>query len=92
MTQGIELKGVTDQNWKEIASDTGVQAGVPKMGLIAWNYDFPDEPLESKFLGKAGIIFLIHDAENGNVPGLGDAMRSGLIEPQAIADSVESLE
>ncbi len=89
LTQGIDLKGVNDKNWKEIASETGAQNGVSKMGLIAWNYAVPDEPLQGGSLAKSGIIFLIHDAEIGAVPGLGDAMRSGLIESSEISTMVE---
>lgn len=81
MTRGFDLKGVNDRTWKEIASETGTENRVPKMGLLAWNYAIQDEPLQRSCLSKAGIIFLIRDAEHPDVPGLGDAIRSGLIEP-----------
>ncbi|HMX98527.1 MAG TPA: hypothetical protein PKC44_01950 [Agitococcus sp.] len=80
MLQGIDLKGVNDQGWKEIASETGTKSGVPKMGLIAWNYTAPNTPLPRGNLNKAGIIFLIRDTKRVDTPGLGDAIRSGLIE------------
>lgn len=86
MVQGLDLKGVNDQAWKEIASETGAENGVRKMGLIAWNYNVPDGKLHRSNWSKAGIVFLIRDAGGPNVPGLGDAIRSGLIEP-AVAPS-----
>jgi hypothetical protein len=79
MVQGLDLKGVNDQGWKEIASETGEESGVRKMGLIAWNYTVPDAPLSRSNLNKAGIVILIRDAGRVDVPGLGDAIRSGLI-------------
>ncbi|EMJ5495158.1 TPA: hypothetical protein SMS45_000357 [Pseudomonas aeruginosa] len=91
MIQGLDLKGVNAQGWREISSETGAANGVRKMGLIAWNYEAPDEPLPRSNLNKAGIIFLIRDAGSRNIPGLGDAIRSGLIEPagEHVADSSE---
>lgn len=83
LVQGLDLKGVNDLGWKEIASETGAENGVRKMGLIAWNYAVPDGPLPRNNLNKAGIVFLIRDAGRPDVPGLGDAIRSGLIEPTA---------
>lgn len=81
MIQGVDLKGVSGQGWKEISSETGAASSVAKMGLIAWNYNVPDSPLPRHNLTKAGIVFLIRDAGHENAPGLGDAIRSGLIEP-----------
>jgi hypothetical protein len=81
MIQGMDLKGVNDQGWKEISSVTGAEGGVRKMGLIAWNYVVPDTPLPRSNLNKAGIVFLIRDAGRAEAPGLSDAIRSGLIQP-----------
>jgi hypothetical protein len=53
------------------------------MGLLAWNYTIPDEVIRKSHLNKAGIILLVKDAERPrpHAPGLGDAIRSGLVEP-----------
>ncbi len=87
MTQGIDLKGVSDKSWKEIDSETGANNSIPKMGLIAWNLAPTEEALPHKVLSKAGIVFLIRDIENQEAPGLGDAIRSGLIAPSPISDT-----
>lgn len=92
MVQGIDLKGVNDQGWKEINSETGAESGVRKMGLIAWNYIVPDAPLHRSSLNKAGIVFLIRDAGRADVPGLGDAIRSGVIEPAGVQTPAMQLE
>lgn len=88
MVQGLDLKGVNDQGWKEIPSETGAESGVRKMGLIAWNYIVPDEPLQRSNLIKAGIVLLIRDAGRPDVPGLGDAIRSGFIEARAASTPI----
>ncbi|QBY54442.1 hypothetical protein [Cupriavidus oxalaticus] len=92
MVQGFDLKGVNDQGWKEISSETGAEKGVRKMGLIAWNYIVPDAPLPRSSLNKAGIVFLIRDAGRADVPGLGDAIRSGFIEPAGMQIPATQLE
>ncbi|WP_185735597.1 hypothetical protein [Burkholderia cepacia] len=89
LVQGIDLKGVNDQGWKEISSETGAANGVRKMGLIAWNYVRPDGPLHRSHLNKAGVVFLIRDAGRVDVPGLGDAIRSGVIDPPGPANPVD---
>ena len=88
MARGLDLKGVNDQGWKEIASETGAACGVPKMGLLAWNYGIPDEPLNRGHLSKAGVVFVIRDAGRADIPGLGAAIRSGLIEPTSASYAV----
>lgn len=88
MVQGMDLKGVSGHAWKEISSETGAAVGVSKMGLIAWNYSVLDEPLPRSNLTKAGIVFLIRDVVCENVPGLGDAIRSGLIEANVVPEVV----
>jgi len=80
MTQGFDLKGVNADQWKLLASETGAPIGVPKMGLLSWNYPRIEAPLQGGNLSKAGVIFLIRDASRPDVPGLDDAIRSGLME------------
>jgi hypothetical protein len=82
LTNGISLKGVTSTSWKHIPSETGQAKNAPFMGLLAWNYVIPAEPLAAKDLNKAGIILLVKDAEQPGTPGLGEAMRSGLVDPE----------
>lgn len=81
MSRGFDLKGVNDQGWREIPSETGAQNGVRKMGLLAWNYMSQGQLLHRSVLNKAGIVFVIRDIGRQDVPGLNDVMRSGLIEP-----------
>lgn len=83
LTQGIDLRGVNETNWKEIPSETGAEVGVPKMGLIAWNLVIDEQPVERKKLVKAGVILLIQDANQPNIPGLDDAVRAGLVDAKA---------
>lgn len=83
---GISLKGVSDSAWKQIDSETGKDKNIPKMGLLAWNYAFPNEPLAKGDLNKAGIILLVRDVEAKGVPGLGDAIRSGLLQAEVDAE------
>jgi hypothetical protein len=78
---GVDLKGAGAKDWTQIPSETGAAAGIPKMGLLAWNYPIPDEVIRKTHLNKAGIILLIKDAARPDAPGLGDAIRSGLVEP-----------
>ena len=60
-----------------------MRSGVPKMGLLAWNYAIPGEAIRRSDLNKAGIIILVKDAERRDAPGLGDAIRSGLVDSAA---------
>lgn len=57
--------------------------GVPKMGLLAWNYAVPDQALEKCDLNKAGVIILVKNPDQANVPGLNDVIRSGLVAEPA---------
>lgn len=86
LTNGMSLKGVTATSWKHIPSETGQTKSIPFMGLLAWNYEIPADPLANKDLNKAGIILLVKDAEQPGSPGLGDAIRSGLVDPEPEAD------
>lgn len=79
LTDGISLKGVGDKSWSHISSMTGAQNGVPKMGLLAWNLSVPETALEKRDLNKAGVIFVVRD-RGSNAPGLGEVIRSGLVE------------
>lgn len=76
MAQGLDLKGVNDKTWKDVTSEAGAS-----LGLLAWNYPLPDVPLSNGHLSKAGVVLLIRDAGRSDVPGLDDAIRSGLIQP-----------
>lgn len=78
LTSGIDLKSVTSTGWTHIQSETGQAAGVPKMGLLAWNYQIPDEVLAKSDLNKAGIILLVKDALSELAPGLEDVIRNKL--------------
>jgi hypothetical protein len=80
LTTGLSLKNATTNGWWHIPSETGAASGVPKMGLLAWNYAIPDEVLAKGDLSKAGIILLVKDPNAPGFPGLGDAIRSGLVE------------
>ncbi len=79
MTVGLDLKKVTDKEWKTFSSDNGG----PPLGLLAWNYIAPEGPLSNSHLSNAGVVLLIRDMNRPDVPGLDDAIRSGLIEPSA---------
>ena len=79
LAAGLDLKNVGQADWTQLASETGQPAGVPKMGLIAWNYEFPDKVIKTSHLNKAGIILLLKDAAAADTPGLDDAIQSGMI-------------
>lgn len=48
------------------------------MGLLAWNYQIPDEVLAKSDLNKAGIILVVKDAKSEVAPGLEDVIRNKL--------------
>lgn len=79
LTNGLDLKSARDDRWFQIQSLSGANDGVPKMGLLAWNYAVPDQVLEKGDLNKAGVIILVKDRDQANVPGLNDVIRSGLV-------------
>lgn len=81
MASGIDLKGVSASDWTLIASETGADKGVAKMGLIAWNFQVNEEPLKKTYLNKAGIIIVIRDADGSTVPGLGQVLNAGALQP-----------
>ncbi|MCW8966485.1 MAG: hypothetical protein OQK82_07355, partial [Candidatus Pacearchaeota archaeon] len=83
LTSGINLKGIGKEKWSYIKSLTGVERGVPNMGLMAWNYAVTGEALKKKDLNKAGVILLVKDCAGDDVPGLDAAIRNGLIQPDA---------
>ncbi len=58
---GVDLKGAGSTGWSQIPSETGATTGVPRMGLLAWNYAIPDDPIPRTHLNKAGIILLVKD-------------------------------
>lgn len=78
LTGGIDMKSATSAGWTHISSETGQAAGVPKMGLLAWNYQIPDEVLAKSDLNKAGIILLVKDANSEVALGLEDVIRNKL--------------
>lgn len=82
LSAGLDLKGVGAEDWTLIASETGSANGVPKMGLIAWNYAVPTTALPAKQLNKAGIMILLKDTATEGAVGLGDAIRSGLLNQE----------
>lgn len=71
---GIDLKGVGDQKWAAISVDRNGQA--TPAGLIAWNLD-PAQPLSPADRRRAGVVLLMHDAQDAGAPGLLDVQRSG---------------
>jgi len=81
LTSGISLKCARDNGWTHIPSETGAENGVPKMGLLAWNYTVSTKPLDNRDLNKAGIILLVKDRAEAEAPGLDAAVRSGLVQP-----------
>jgi hypothetical protein len=87
LSAGLDLKGVGAEDWTLIASETGAANGVSKMGLIAWNYAMPTTALPPKQLNKAGIMILIRDTATVGAVGLSEAVRSGLLNPEAIGAS-----
>ncbi|RVK08925.1 hypothetical protein CN165_31150 [Sinorhizobium medicae] len=87
MAAGLDLKGVSASDWALIASETGADKGVPKMGLIAWNLPVTAEPLKKNVLNKAGIIIVIKDAAGSTVPGLGKVINTGALQP---ADNLQA--
>ena len=80
MAAGINLKGAGHERWAGIPSETGAPQ-LPQMGLLAWNYRVTDQALSNNDLKKAGIILVVRDAPGADAPGLGDAIRSGLVNP-----------
>ncbi len=81
LTEGIDLKGATNNKWTYIKSTTS-NPNFPQMGLIAWNYDQTSDSIERKLVSKAGIIILIRDAQDES-PGFDTAVRSGLVQPDS---------
>lgn len=80
LTKGLNLKGARADAWIHIPSETGAAEGVPKMGLLAWNYAFPATTALGKGdLNKAGVIILIKDRQQPGAPGLEDVIRTGLV-------------
>jgi len=53
------------------------------MVLLAWNYPIDTETLIKKDLTKAGIIILVKDQEESEIPGLEAVVRSGLIQHES---------
>jgi hypothetical protein len=62
------------------------------MGIVAWNYSIPDEPLKRDFLNKTGVALLIKDIKTGETPGLEAVVRSGLVaQPvEATAEAIDA--
>lgn len=91
LSSGIDLNNVGSTNWKLIPSETGADKGVRSMGIVAWNYSIPDEPLKRDFLNKTGVALLIKDIKTGETPGLEAVVRSGLVAPPAdpAAEAIE---
>jgi hypothetical protein len=83
LSEGLDLKGVSSGDWAHIPSQTGQVSGIPKMGLIAWNYEIPEGEIPKKDLNKAGVILLVRDAPTPGNPGLEQVIRSGLVDPQS---------
>jgi len=81
LTSGLSLKNARDNGWFHIPSETRAENGVSKMGLLAWNYTVSTEELGNKDLSKAGIILLVKDRAEAEAPGLDEAVRSGLVQP-----------
>lgn len=79
LTKGLNLKGAKAEGWIHIPSETGAAHGVPKMGLLAWNYAIPATALVKGDLNKAGVIILIKDRPQLGAPGLEDVIRTGLV-------------
>lgn len=80
MARGLNLKGIKDDKWKEITSETGTNSGVPQMGLIARNFTAWDQPLGGN-LHKAGVLFIIRDVGNDDNSSLEDAICLSLDVP-----------
>jgi hypothetical protein len=80
LTNGISLKNAKNDGWFHIQSETGRDSGVHKMGLLAWNYTVTAEPLKRNDLKYAGIILLVKDREEAEVPGYDKAVQSGLVQ------------
>lgn len=72
---GLNLKGVGTKGWREMDSLTGSDTGVPKMGLVAWDYAQPSEALEPKQLSKAGVMILVRTARVEGAAVIADAIR-----------------
>lgn len=95
LTKGLNLKSAKSDGWYHIPSETGATEGVPKMGLLAWNYSFPNTALVKGDLNKAGVIILVKDRPLEGSPGLEDVIRTGLVvaaqhdEPAGDEDQVE---
>lgn len=75
LSEGLNLKGVGPDGWKEIGSLTGTDGGVPKMGLVAWDHAVSVAPLERKHLLKAGVMILIRTAPVEGAAAIADAVR-----------------
>lgn len=80
LTEGIDLKSATNDKWSYIPSITN-NPQVPKIGLMAWNFEQHESEINGKDLTKAGIILLIKDRTQEETPGFNTAVRSGLVQP-----------
>jgi hypothetical protein len=80
LATGFSLNGVNNNSWTQIPSRTGGD-DVQNMGLIAWNYKIPDQPIAPKQLARAGVILLVKDVATADAPGLDEVIMSGLVAP-----------
>jgi hypothetical protein len=88
MAGGIDLKGAGPKKWTGIPSETGAPQ-VPNMGLVAWNHTITDEAISKGDLTKAGIILVVRDAAVADTPGLSDAVRLGVVQPDLTAEAAD---
>ena len=72
---GLNLKGVGTAGWKEMDSLTGSDIGVPRMGLVAWDYAQPSIALEQRQLPKAGVMILVRTVPVEGAAVIADAVR-----------------
>jgi CheY-like chemotaxis protein len=87
---GFDLTSTHENGWTQIPSISGKDDGVESMGLIAWNYEIPDQPIAPKQLARAGVILLVKDLAAEDAPGREEAIRSGLVDPTPPATDPEA--
>lgn len=82
LLSGLHLKKVGNNNWTPISSETGASQ-VPHMGLVSWNIQVSEEPLDAKNLGKSGVLLVIRDDQQAGSVSLAEVQRLGVLDPEA---------
>lgn len=79
LTEGIDLKGIKNDQWVSINKSTTSNSKHNHIGLIAWNYNKASDPIQKSLISKAGIIILIRDAQEES-SGFDTVVKNGLVQ------------